>query len=144
MNFDEYKRTYFVEPPPKQRFQFRSSFGTAVYYEDFEEAIAFYEKVLGPPVYVEGDGTRGWPVGSGWLTILKGSQGNPQNVEITLEVESAVQAEALQADFVRAGARGETPSDQLMYRPIRSCPVVDPFGLHIMVIAPLTNRHQAE
>jgi hypothetical protein len=143
MDFDEYRRTYFVEPAPEQRFEFRSSFGTAVYYEDYAEAILFYEKVLGPPAYMEGDGTRGWPIGNGWLTILKGGQGNPQNVEITLEVESAAQAEALQADFIQAGAMGGEPSDQLMYRPIRSCPVVDPFGLQIMVVAPLDNKRQA-
>ena len=31
----------------------------------------------------------------------------------------------------------------LMYRPVRSCPVVDPFGLEIMVIAPLPQPEQS-
>lgn len=143
VDFDLYRKAFFVQPAPQQRFEFKSSFGTTVYFEDFEEAIAFYENVLGPPTYVEGDGTRGWPVGNGWLTMLKGEQGNPKNVEITLELESSGQAEALQAEFVVSGATGQAPSDQLMYRPVRCCPVTDPFGLHIMIIAPLARGQVA-
>ena len=143
MDFDAYRNAFFVQPPPKQRFGFRSSFGATVYFEDYEEAIAFYERVLGPAAYVEGDGTRGWPVGDGWLTLLKGDRGNPQNVEITLELESAEEAEALQARFISSGATGQAPSDQMMYRPVRSCPVVDPFGLQIMIIAALDQDHVA-
>jgi hypothetical protein len=111
-----------------------------LYFEDFHAAVAFYERVLGPPSYVEGEGTRGWPIGSGWLTLLQGKQGNPQNVEITLELETAEEAEALQQDFLAAGAAGPAPSDQLMYRAVRSCPVVDPFGLEIMIVGPLADR----
>jgi uncharacterized glyoxalase superfamily protein PhnB len=112
------------------------SFGATLYFEDFGAAIAFYEQVLGPPTYVEGDGTRGWSIGTGWLTLLQGRVGNPQNVEITLELETAEEAEALQRAFVAAGATGLAPSDQLMYRPVRACPVVDPFGLEIMIVGP--------
>lgn len=137
MDFDSYRKSFFVHPPPEQRFAFKSAFGSTLYFEDYEPAIAFYEQVLGPPTYVEGEGTRGWPIGNGWLTLLRGRQGNPRNVEITLELASPDQAEALQQAFVAAGAKGSAPSDQLMYRPVRSCPVVDPFGLDIMIVAAL-------
>ena len=137
MDFDEYRKAFFVQPSPQQRFQFMDSFGTTVYFEDYQEAIAFYERVLGPPSYVEGESTRGWPIGNGWLTLLRGEKGNPQNIEITLELTCKEEAEALQRDFISAGAKGPAPSDQLMYRPVRACPVVDPFGLEIMIIAPL-------
>jgi hypothetical protein len=144
LDFDAYHRAFFVLPVPEQRFEFTSSFGATVYFEDYEAAIAFYEKVLGSPAYVEGDGTRGWPIGNGWLTLLKGAQGNPQNIEITLELGSAEKAEALQAVFLSSGAKGQAPSDQLMYRPVRCCPVVDPFGLQIMIIAPLGPEHKPD
>lgn len=113
MDFDTYRRAYFVNPPPHQRFRFVGSFGVTMYFEEYHSAIAFYERILGPPSYVEGDGTRGWPIGNGWLTLLKGKKGNPQNIEITFELESVEEAEALQRDFIAAGARGQAPSDQL-------------------------------
>ncbi|MCL7452024.1 MAG: VOC family protein, partial [Anaerolineae bacterium] len=109
----------------------------------YDAAVAFYEGVFGQPGYVEGPHARGWPIGSGWLTLLKGADGNPRNVEITFELESIEEAEALQRDLIAAGAQGPAPSDQLMYRPVRSCPVVDPFGLEIMVIAPLAEAGAA-
>jgi hypothetical protein len=71
------------------------------------------------------------------LTLLKGKQGNPRNVEITLELESRKAAGALQHAFIEAGGQGETPADQLMYQPVWACPVRDPFGLEIMITAPL-------
>jgi hypothetical protein len=137
MDYDSYRKAYFTDPLPEPRFRFRDSFGATLFFEEFEAAVAFYERVLGPPSYVEGEGTRGWPIGAGWLTILKGKQGNPQNVEITFELETVEEAEALQSAFIAAGATGPAPSDQLMYRPVRSCPVVDPFGTEIMVMSPL-------
>ena len=137
MDYDEYRRAYFVKPSPEQRFHFSSSFGATLYFEDYEDAVAFYERVLSSPCYAEGDSTRGWPIGGGWLTLLRGKQENPRNVEITLELASAEEAEALQRDFISAGAKGPAPADQLMYRPVRACPIVDPFGLEIMIIAPL-------
>lgn len=143
MDYSTYRKAYFVDPPPEPRFHFKNSFGVTLYFKDFGAAIAFYERILGPPSYVEGEGTRGWPIGSGWLTLLQGRQGNPQNVEIALELETVEEAEALQRDFLAAGAEGPAPSDQLMYRPVRSCPVVDPFGLEIMIISPLTEGEGA-
>lgn len=137
MDFDNYRKAYYVQPTPKQHFQFVNSFGTTLYFEDYEAAVAFYTNVLGHPTYVEGKSTRGWPIGKGWLTFLRGESGNPKNVEITLELESVKEAETLQRKFISEGAKGQAPSDQLMYRPIRACPVVDPFGLEIMIIASL-------
>lgn len=137
MELDAYRRAYFVNPRPEPRFHFNDAFGATLYFEDLIEAADFYAQVLGPPAYVEGAGTRGWPIGNGWLTLLKGRRGNPQNVEITLELGTVQEAEALQRAFIAAGATGPEPSDQLMYRPVRSCPVIDPFGLEIMIIAPL-------
>jgi hypothetical protein len=93
--------------------------------------------VLGSPAYVEGEATRGWRIGSGWLTLLQGKQGNPRNVEIGFEVETPEEAEALQRTFLAAGAKGPEPSDQLMYRPVRYCPVQDPFGVEILIVAAL-------
>ena len=90
MDFDSYRKTYFIDPAPDPRFSFADSFGVTIYFESFEAAIAYYEQVLGPPGYVEGEGTRGWRIGTGW--------------------------------------------------PIRSCPVVDPFGTEIMILSPLPFR----
>ena len=137
MDYDSYRKAYFVKPAPQPRFPFAGSFGVTLYYESYSAAVAFYEQVLGPPAYVEGQGTRGWPIGDGWLTLLQGRQGNPKNVEVTFELAAAEDAEALQTAFIAAGTQGPTPSDQLMYRPIRSCPVTDPFGVDLMIIAAL-------
>jgi hypothetical protein len=137
MNNEEYRKKHFVEPQPEQRFRFVNSFGVTLYFEEFNAAITYYEKVLGPPGYVEGEGTKGWAIGNGWLTLLQGREGSPRNVEITFEVDTPAEAEALQKAFIEAGGEGEEPSDQLMYRPIRFCPVADPFGTHILIISPL-------
>ncbi|MFQ5552254.1 MAG: VOC family protein [Thermoplasmata archaeon] len=137
MDFETYRKAYFTDPPPAQAFPFIGRFGVTLYFEDFEAAIAYYSEVLGPPGYVEGEGTRGWAIGSGWLTLLKGKAGNPSNVEITFEVESVEEAERLQLAFITKGGKGSDPSDELMYRPVRSCPATDPFGTDILVIAQL-------
>ena len=101
-------------------------------------AVDYYAKVLGPPAYAEGTGTRGWQIGAGWLTLLRGSRGNPTNVEITFDMETPTQAEKLQQAFIDAGGKGTPPSNQLMYVPIRACPIVDPFGTEILVISRLS------
>jgi hypothetical protein len=58
MNNEEYRKKHFVEPQPEQRFRFVNSFGVTLYFEEFNAAITYYEKVLGPPGYVEGEGTK--------------------------------------------------------------------------------------
>jgi hypothetical protein len=137
MDFEAYHRAYFTDPSPDPRFAFVGAFGATLFFEDYAEAVAFYEAVLGPPSYVEGEGTRGWPIGDGWLTLLQGSNGNPRNVELTFEVETVDEAERLHAAFLAAGASGPPPADRLMYRPVRTCPVSDPFGTELMIVAAL-------
>ena len=139
MDYEAYRKAYFVDPAPAPRYRFRGSFCVTLYFEDFPSAEAYYSEVLGPASYVEGAGTRGWPIGSGWLTLLKGKSGSPQNVEISLEVDTPAEAERLQRAFLAAGGTGPDPSDQLMYEPIRSCPVRDPFGTELLIISPLKN-----
>lgn len=130
-----YRRAYFADPPPDPAFDFLGSFGITLYFEAYAAAVAYYTEVLGPPAYVEGEGTRGWPIGDGWLTLLRGRDGHPRNVEVTLEVASVAEAERLQQAFEDAGGQATPPSDQFMYRPIRACPVTDPFGTELLVIA---------
>lgn len=137
MDFETYKEDFYTDPPPKSRYNFTGAFGIALFYENYEEVIAYYSQVLGPPAYKEGTGTRGWRIGKGWLTLFRAKEGHPSNVEITFEVETPIEAEALQRAFIEAGGQGEDPSDQLMYVPIRYCPVTDPFGMDIIVISQL-------
>jgi hypothetical protein len=137
MDYETYRQNYFVDPPPKSRYAFRGTFGVTLFYEDFQAAVDYYERVLGPPAYVEGKGTRGWRIGEGWLTLLWGRSGNPQNVETTFVVSTPAEAEALQQAFIEAGGQGPIPSDELMYEPIRSCAVTDPFGVSLLIVSPL-------
>ncbi len=137
MNYEEYKKAHIVDPSPTPRYRFSDSFSVALFFEDYEAAVAYYTEVLGPPGYVEGEWTRGWNIHKGWLTLLKGKEGGPKNVEVIFEVATTEEAEKMQAAFIAAGGRGDAPSDQLMYRPIRYCPVTDPFGTEILVISAL-------
>ncbi|MDH3192982.1 MAG: hypothetical protein OEY55_14060 [Acidimicrobiia bacterium] len=138
MDETTYRKTYFVDPPPPQLFEFLGIRGAALYFLDFERAVGFYTSVLGPPGYVEGTGTRGWKIGNSGLTLLKGGSGAPTNTEVPFVMQSPAEAERLQAAFIAAGATGPPPTDQLMYEPVRFCPVVDPFGTEILIYAPLT------
>ena len=140
MNYEEYRNTYFTDPMPTPLYRFKGVFGVTLYFEKFDAAVRYYQQVLGPPAYVEGQGTRGWPIGSGWLTLLQGKSGNPQNVEVTLWMQTPQEAERLQQAFIEAGGEGAAPSDQLMYEPIRFCPVRDPFGTELLIISPLNGE----
>jgi hypothetical protein len=137
MDYQAYRNAYFVDPSPAPRYPFLGSVGVTLYFEAYEAAVTYYAQVLGPPAYVEGEGTRGWPLGDGWLTLLRGQAGSPRNVEITLPVATPADAERLQRAFLEAGGEGPAPSDQLMYAPVRSCPVRDPFGTELLIISPL-------
>ena len=139
MNFKEYQKAYFTDPIPEPGFRFSGAFGITLFFEEFNSAVDYYQQILGPPAYVEGEGTRGWQVGSGWLTLLRGKSGNPRNVEVTLQMDTPQEAERLQRAFIAAGGEGPAPSDQLMYVPIRSCPVIDPLGTEILIISPLVD-----
>ena len=137
MDYKAYQDSFFVQPAPEPCFQFSGLFGATLFYEDFDEAVAFFTAVFGPPAYVEGPGTRGWPIGDGWLTLLQGKAGNPQNVEITFTVATPAEADRLHAAFLAAGGQGDAPSNQLMYAPIRYGAVTSPQGTHLLVISPL-------
>ena len=140
MNNKEYQKAYFTDPIPDPHFHFSGSFGVTLFFEEFDSAVDYYQQILGPPAYVEGEGTRGWQIGSGWLTLLRGKSGNPRNIEVTLQMETPEEAEMLQRAFIAAGGEGSAPSDQLMYIPIRSCPIIDPFGTEILIISPLVDE----
>ena len=135
MDYETYQKDYFVAPPPEPRFNFKENFWVTLFYEDYEPAIIYFERVLGPPAYIEGAGTRGWRIGNGWLTLLRGQTGNPRNIEVSFRLATPSEAEALQSAFIEAGGQSRPPSDELMYEPIRYCPVTDPFGVELLVIS---------
>ena len=140
MNYQEYQDAYFSTPTPEPRFHFTGSFGVTLFFEDYDAAVSYYQQVLGPPAYVEDQDTRGWQIGSGWLTILEGESSNPQNVEVQFQVDTPKEAERLQMALIEAGGTGAEPSDQLMYNPIRSCPVRDPFGTDLLIFSLLSQE----
>ena len=140
MEYDEYRQKYFAHPAPAPRFRFAGTFGVTLYFQEYNSAVDYYSRVLGPPAYAEGTGTRGWSISGGWLTLLQARTGAPANVEVTLVMESPGEAEALQRAFIEAGGTGPSPSNQLMYEPVRSCSVRDPFGTELLIIAPVGNR----
>jgi hypothetical protein len=140
MDYETYRQQFFANPLPLPRFAFVGLHGLTLYFAEYEAAVAYYQRVLGPPAYVEGQGTHGWQIGDTWLTLLKGNGGNPQNVEVMIVMKTPAEAERLQAALVEAGGAGDPPSDQLMYAPVRSCPVRDPFGTNILIICPLPRQ----
>ncbi|MCB2223510.1 MAG: hypothetical protein KQH83_04970 [Actinobacteria bacterium] len=137
MDYDEYRARFYADPAPEPRFGFAGAGGPVLFVAPYAEAVAFYTRVLGPPGYVEGDTTRGWRIGSAWLTLFPAREGAPSNTEIGIVMETPGEADRLHAAFLAAGATGEAPTDQLMYEPIRSCPLIDPFGTRLLVYAPL-------
>ena len=141
MDYPTYCATYFVEPAPVARFTGVGAFGVTLFFEAYTDAIAFYGRVLGPPAYVEGDDTRGWRIGEGWLTLIKGVGGTSRHVEVQVMVANATEAERFQEAFIEAGGMGPPPSDQLMYEPIRSCPVRDPFGVDWLIFSRRPDPH---
>lgn len=133
MDYKTYRRKYYTDPPPESRYQYAGLCGATLFFEDYEAAVAYYQDVLGPPAYIEGESTKGWRIADTWLTLLRGVSGSPKNVEIQIVMDSPGEAERLQRAFIDAGGEGTAPSDQLMYEPIRMCPVVDPFGTNILI-----------
>lgn len=137
IDYETYRRSYFVDPPPAPRFRFERVGGVSLYVREYGRALAFYEAVLGPPAYVEGEWTRGWPIGHGWLTLFPAQTGGPANMDVTLEVSDPGEVARLYEAFIAAGATGDAPSDQLMYAPVRYASVNDPFGAVIVIVSPL-------
>ena len=139
MDNESYRRNYFVDPQPEPRFEYLGLHGVTLFFSDFKAAVEYYTLVLGSPAYVEGEGTRGWQLGNTWLTLLEWEKGSPRNVEFNIVVKTSQDAERLQTAFIEAGGNGEPPSDQLMYEPVRFCPVVDPFGTNILIFSRLSD-----
>lgn len=137
MDYETYRKKYVVDPPPEPRFLFSGVAGLALFYEDYRQAVDYYQQVLGPPVYVEGKGTKSWAVGDTWLTLLQGTNGNPTNVEVPFVTATPEEADRLQAAFIAAGGTGPDPFDTLMGVPVRYCPVRDPLGVELLVYCPL-------
>ena len=137
MDYETYRKKYFVTPAPPQRFECVGLHGMTLYFAEFTAAVDYYERVLGSPAYVEGTDTRGWRLGNTWLTLLDVESGSPRNMEVTIVMPTPAEAERLHAAFLDAGGTGSPPSDQLMYEPIRYCPVQDPFGTDILILSQL-------
>jgi len=94
MDYDSYRNQFFAHPPPQPRFAFAGLHGLTLFFADYTEAMAYYQRVLGPPAYLEGDGTRGWKIGDTWLTLLQGVAGNPQNVEVMVVMQTPAEGES--------------------------------------------------
>ena len=144
MNIESYRNSYFTNPAPTPRFEFESLNAITLYFQQYEEALAFYTAVLGTPHYQEGDFTHGWRIGSGWLTLLKGCGGAPKNIELSMIMQSPQEAERLQKAFVEAGGFGQEPADVLMYDAVHVCPVKDPFGTEIMIFSRYSDPTEVE
>ena len=137
MDYAEYRRQFFVDPPPEPRFEIRGIGGVSIFVADFATALAYYTEVLGSPDYVEGDNTRGWRLGNAWLTLFPSTDGGPHNADIQLELATCAEAERLHEALIAAGGTGQPPSDELMYIPMRFCSATDPFGTQWVIYSPL-------
>ncbi|MEN8242022.1 MAG: VOC family protein [Chloroflexota bacterium] len=137
MDYETYRKNFFTDPLPEQRFAFAGLFGATLYYQDYPAALAFYTEVLGPPAYIEGEHTHSWTVGSTWLTLFPSKGGDPTNLEVGFYVETPEEVDRLTNAFITAGAKGEPPIDTMMHVPVRMSVLTDPFGVNIAVIARL-------
>ena len=135
MDFEEYKKKYFIYPQPTQKFNFAGILGTALFYQDYQAALEFYTKVLGPPAYIEGKNTHSWILGETWLTLFPSKEGNPTNIEVPFWVKNGEEVDILYQAFISAGAVGDPPINTLMGEPVRMCVLTDPFGVSISVVS---------
>jgi hypothetical protein len=70
-DYETYRKQYFTHPAPPPRYDYAGLFGMTLYFSEYPAAVAYYQSVLGPPAYVEGDHTRGWKIGPTWLTFAR-------------------------------------------------------------------------
>jgi uncharacterized glyoxalase superfamily protein PhnB len=122
----------------EQRFTIVDLNYVSLYYKDFHKAIAFYEKVFGPPEQVDEVGEiYGWRMGSTWLTLFPSKKGthkrsNPRNTEFAIQVSAPQEVDILYQTLIEAGAKkGWDTEDTAMYEEMRFCYVDDPFGVRI-------------
>ena len=137
MDYEAYRKAYFVDPPPQPRFQFSGLHGAALYFNEYEKAVAYYTQVLGSPGYVEGKNTNAWQLGNIWITLFPAKSGSPQNAELIIQMETPAEVDRLRDAFVAAGASGDAAMDTLMFEPLRFASVQDPFGTLITIVSPL-------
>jgi hypothetical protein len=137
MDYEEYRRQYFQDPPPRERFETQGLIGANLYYEDYTAALDFITQIFGEPVYQEDADTRGWRLGRSWLTLFPSQGGNPSNVEVPIYLQSAGELDRLYTAFIAAGATGDEPQNTLMYEPVRMAILTDPFGVAWDLVAPL-------
>jgi hypothetical protein len=115
----------------------KESMGVSLYFEAFENAFEYYSQGLGPPAYVEGKNIRGWPIGSGWLTLFRAGSGGPTEAGATFYLNSLQESGRIQHTSIDVGVEGPPPSDELMYELVRFCLVLDPFDTEIVVVSRL-------
>jgi uncharacterized glyoxalase superfamily protein PhnB len=113
------------------------------YIKDFEQAVAFYTTVFGPPETVE-PRIKGWKMGDTWLTLFPAEDmghdpnANPRNAEFAIQVAEPEQVDVVYNALLEAGAKKcMEPKDTWMYDEMRYCCVDDPFGIRIDVYCPL-------
>jgi uncharacterized glyoxalase superfamily protein PhnB len=115
----------------------------SLYVEQFDEAVAFYTRVFGPPGYTEGGGELyGWQMGATWLTLFPADgtdiTGNPRNCEFAVQVARVDDVDALYEQLIASGARPcMRPKDTRMYQRMRFACVDDPFGVRLDIYCPL-------
>jgi uncharacterized glyoxalase superfamily protein PhnB len=117
----------------------------SLYVKDFQEAIAFYSQVFGPPQNgAESEQIYGWRMGSTWLTLFPGKAGtspdsNPRNTEFAIQVSVVEEVDLLHQALITAGAKNYmSPQDTTMYEPMRFACVDDPFGVRIDIYCPFS------
>jgi len=67
--------------------------------------------------------------------LFPSESGGPVNAEMRIVLETPEVAERMQSACIEACGTGWAPSDQLMYEPLRSRPVTDPFGTSILILS---------
>ena len=137
MDFNEYRAKYYTHPAPEPRYSFSGILGTAVYYQEYQAALKFFQEVFGPPAYVEGAFTHGWQIGNTWLTVFPAKQGGPANMEVMIYLNTPEEVDRLYKAMIGARASGNPPVDTLMYVPVRIATLQDPFGGAFSLVAEL-------
>lgn len=135
MDYESYRKKYYTDPPPPQKFAFSGILGATLFYQEYELALAFFRQVFGEPAYVEGEFTHGWQLGNSWLTVFPAKAGSPANLEVPIYLQTPEEVDRLYAAFTAAGAVGEPPVDTLMYKPVRMTVMTDPFGVQFTLVA---------
>lgn len=137
MDYETYRKKYYVEPQPEPRYDILGIQGATLFYEDYAAALSFYEGVFGPPNYKQGEFTHGWRLGNSWLTIFPSKDGSPRNIEVPFYCPTRKGVDALYEAMLAAGAKGEEPSEGLMYKPVYMSVVTDPFGVDLTLVCEL-------